>query len=253
MFRKYFILFLLAHVLGDFYLQTDKVAEKKDKSISWVLFHSLCYCGVVVLFCLPIMSWEILLGVTFAGISHGIIDVTKYFYLSFKKKKKEMTKVLERNVFFADQLLHSIILIGISYWLTRNNVTMMVSERLLNFFNIIGVTEHQFIYWTLALLLVHKPANLIITKLLMIYKPETTKEDRKREKNAGRFIGTVERIIMLIFLYINQYSAIGLVLTAKSIARYDRITKEKDFAEYYLLGTLLSTLLVIIVSLIISS
>ena len=53
---------------------------------------------------------------------------------------------------------------------------------------------------------------------------------------------------MLIFIYINQYSAIGLVLTAKSIARYERITKEEHFAEYYLLGTLISTLIAIIVS-----
>ena len=39
-----------------------------------------------------------------------------------------------------------------------------------------------------------------------------------------------------------QISAVGLVLTAKSIARYDRISKDQEFAEYYLLGTLLSTI-----------
>lgn len=43
----------------------------------------------------------------------------------------------------------------------------------------------------------------------------------------------------------NQYSATGLVLTAKSIARYNKIANEKDFAEYYLLGTLISLGIVI--------
>ena len=43
-----------------------------------------------------------------------------------------------------------------------------------------------------------------------------------------------------------QFSAIGLVLTAKSVARYNKIAEDKDFAEYYLLGTLLSTVLVIV-------
>lgn len=38
-------------------------------------------------------------------------------------------------------------------------------------------------------------------------------------------------------MYYRYISAIGLVLTAKSIARYGRISKEKNFAEYYLLGT----------------
>jgi hypothetical protein len=44
----------------------------------------------------------------------------------------------------------------------------------------------------------------------------------------------------------NQYAAMGLVLTAKSIARYDKITKDEKFAEYYLLGTLLSTASVVV-------
>lgn len=56
---------------------------------------------------------------------------------------------------------------------------------------------------------------------------------------------------MLIFLAMNQYTAIGFVLTAKSIARYDKITKDEKFAEYYLLGTLISTLCVVICRLLI--
>ena len=49
----------------------------------------------------------------------------------------------------------------------------------------------------------------------------------------------------------NQYAALGLVLTAKSIARYDKIAKDEKFAEYYLLGTLLSTACVVICKLLI--
>ena len=103
--------------------------------------------------------------------------------------------------------------------------------------------EGVFVSWAFALLLIHKPANDLIQKVLAPYRPEN--KDEYNDKNIGRFIGTVERIIMLIFLSIGQYSAVGLVLTAKSIARYDKISKEKDFAEYYLLGTLMSTLIVI--------
>lgn len=49
----------------------------------------------------------------------------------------------------------------------------------------------------------------------------------------------------MIFIAMNQYAALGLVLTAKSIARYDKIAKDEKFAEYYLLGTLLSTACVV--------
>ncbi|MCP1101802.1 hypothetical protein M2454_001335 [Aequitasia blattaphilus] len=54
---------------------------------------------------------------------------------------------------------------------------------------------------------------------------------------------------MVILISAGQYAAIGLVLTAKSIAWYDKITKDPEFSEYYLLGTLLSTLAAIVVSL----
>ncbi len=100
----------------------------------------------------------------------------------------------------------------------------------------------------LAFLLIHKPTNIIIQKILVIYKPVQKEEAIKKDNNAGRFIGTIERIIMLLLISIGQYAAIGLVLTAKSIARYDRIAKEKDFAEYYLLGTLMSTVIVILIA-----
>lgn len=274
MFREYFVLFLLAHVLGDFYMQTGKMAEKKEKSMKWLLIHGLCYWGVMLLITLPIMSWKIVLGATIAAILHCFIDIVKYIYISYKIKRKSITQIIHRNIFFIDQLLHSISIIGIAYWFVRNNVVLNQVDILEDFFNVLEISKVKAMSSLLSVLIIHKPANIAISKLLMIYKPQNKDEDEKHDinagrinilqiykpqnkvedmkhgYNAGRFIGTLERLIMLIFLSIGQYSAIGLVLTAKSIARYDRISKDKDFAEYYLLGTLLSTVIVLVVSLI---
>lgn len=247
MFKECFILFLLAHILGDFYLQTKGMAEKKEKSIKWVLLHCLCYWGIMLLVGLPIISFEIVLTMTVASIVHFVIDTAKYSYLSVMTKKKKKTQVIERNVFFVDQILHILSLTVITYWIVIKDVVLREFNIIKEFFNTVDISEVMTISWILALLAIHKPANIAIQKLLMLYKPEN-KEDIKKDNNAGRFIGTIERVIMLIFLSIGQYSAIGLVLTAKSIARYDRISKEKDFAEYYLLGTLISTVIVIVVS-----
>lgn len=68
----------------------------------------------------------------------------------------------------------------------------------------------------------------------------------KPDNRAGRRIGTVERLVMLFLLSKDQFAALGFVLTAKSIARYDKITKDEKFAEYYLMGTLMSALCVIV-------
>ena len=248
MFKEYMVLLLLAHVLGDYYIQTEKMAKTKEKSMKWVLLHSLSYWVVMLLVTLPTMSWIVVIGVTIAATLHCFIDLVKFIYISYKNKSNMMTLIMERNIFFIDQLLHSVILIGIAYWFVCGKVQMNTADIVKNFFYVVNISEIQMLIWLLAVLIVHKPANIAISKLLMIYKPESREVGENNESKAGRFIGTVERIIMLILLYIGQYSAIGLVLTAKSIARYDRISKERDFAEYYLLGTLISTVIAIVVS-----
>ena len=133
---------------------------------------------------------------------------------------------MEKIYIFADQGLHIILIIGVTYWLAKNNVPIRAGKTIAEFFDLLGLSGPRTLSWFLALLVVGKPANIGIQKLLAMYKPLDTNKGQETLK-AGRFIGTVERIIMLIFLSIGQYSVLGLVLTAKSIARYDKISKEK--------------------------
>lgn len=245
MFKEFLLILLLGHVLGDFYIQTDKMAQKKERDIKWVLIHCLCYLVTMILITIPIFSWEIALGMAIATSLHLLIDLIKLAYVSLKYKKSKMSAMTERNIYFVDQLLHGICLLSVAYWMAARNILINELGLFKNLFDIVGISETMLISWVVTLLVIHKPANISIQKLLMIYKPDNKNPNKRKDKNAGRFIGTVERIIMVIFLSIGQYSAIGLVLTAKSIARYDRIAKEEDFAEYYLLGTLISTLIVI--------
>lgn len=65
-------------------------------------------------------------------------------------------------------------------------------------------------------------------------------------QGAGALIGFLERALVLTFVLLNQYTAIGLVLTAKSIARYKEL-EDRGFAEYYIIGTLGSMLFAILV------
>jgi len=248
MFKEYFVTLLFAHILGDFYVQTSKMAEKKEESIKWVLVHCLYYWVTILALSIPVLSWRaVWIGIIMATF-HTLIDVWKYWYVSKLKKKNRMTLMKDRNIFFIDQSLHLICLVIISYWIVIYNNSISIYSIFINFFNTIGISKMGFVYWGAALFIIHKPANIAISKLLAKYKPQSSEAEKKKDKNAGRFIGTIERIIIIILISIGQYAAIGLVLTAKSIARYDKISNEPDFAEYYLLGTLLSTLIVIIIS-----
>jgi hypothetical protein len=65
-------------------------------------------------------------------------------------------------------------------------------------------------------------------------------------EGAGAVIGFLERALTLTFVLAGQYTALGLVLTAKSIARHEEL-KDRHFAEYYLIGTLSSVLFAVLV------
>ena len=58
-------------------------------------------------------------------------------------------------------------------------------------------------------------------------------------EEAGKLIGIFERAIVVILVFEGAYSALGLIIAAKSIARFNRL-KERETAEYYLVGTLAS-------------
>jgi len=60
-------------------------------------------------------------------------------------------------------------------------------------------------------------------------------------EGAGAMIGILERVFTLTLVLVGQYMALGLILTAKSIARFEEL-KDRKFAEYYLIGTLSSML-----------
>lgn len=239
MFKEYLLLLFLGHILGDFYTQTSKIAEKKNKQFKWVLIHSLIYFFTVFVVSIPVISGGVLILDIVAAFLHAFIDILKYLFM--KKRKKEASAV-----FVTDQCLHLICLVVMSYIWTGSFGRLVEIPVVLDFFTTSGISEKLVVSWIIGLLTIHKPANILIQNLIAGYKPRVKGIEIKADNNVGRLIGTVERIIMFILIYMNQYSAIGLVLTAKSIARYDRIAKDEKFAEYYLLGTLISAGIVIV-------
>lgn len=65
------------------------------------------------------------------------------------------------------------------------------------------------------------------------------------EVTRGRAIGVLERAVTLTLVLQGQYGALGLVVAAKSLARFKAL-ENRDFAEYFLIGTLASLLLALL-------
>ena len=65
------------------------------------------------------------------------------------------------------------------------------------------------------------------------------------DKNIGEIIGVLERIVIVTLCALGLWTSVVLVFTAKSIARFKQL-EEKDFAQKYLIGTLLSMCITLI-------
>ena len=60
------------------------------------------------------------------------------------------------------------------------------------------------------------------------------------EYNRGRVIGMLERVLIYAFVLSGQFGAIGFTLAAKGFTRFKEL-ENRGFAEYVLIGTLLSS------------
>lgn len=93
-----------------------------------------------------------------------------------------------------------------------------------------------------GLLLALKPANILILLILETCKVNInpTKNDEHGNFHSGELIGWLERGLILVFVIMSQYEAIGFLIAAKSILRFSEASKGDEKSEYVLTGTLLS-------------
>lgn len=61
------------------------------------------------------------------------------------------------------------------------------------------------------------------------------------EMNRGRLIGNLERLILAIVVAAGSYAALGFLVAAKGLVRFDEL-RDREFAEYFLVGSLASVL-----------
>lgn len=60
--------------------------------------------------------------------------------------------------------------------------------------------------------------------------------------NAGKWIGYLERILILTFIFTDSIEGVGFLLAAKSVFRFGELNRAKDIktTEYVLIGTFTS-------------
>lgn len=115
------------------------------------------------------------------------------------------------------------------------------------FLDLLGGPRFQLVLF--GLLLSANEANLLIRAMFdwLDLKPRAASAGGPGvldvgEFNRGRIIGILERVLLYSFVLQAQYGAIGFILAAKAFTRFKALD-DRPFAEYVLIGTLLSACL----------
>jgi len=213
---------VVAHILTDYTFQTDKGAEDKNRKgfkSNYLKWHIL-----IMLLTSWILSIQPLFvfGALVIALLHWVID-------GFKPRLNR-NKRMGRHAFFIDQALHLSVLTAVVFvW-----DAYFPSEPLFD------IPSTWYILIFLAFLFCGKPANIVIKETLIASKIEFEGVKKDDLPNAGRLIGVIERWLVLTFILIGQFSAVGFLIAAKSILRYRDGEKIFSKTEYVLIGTLLS-------------
>lgn len=240
MIKTLLTLFFIGHVIGDFYFQSSKLAKRKDEFFVELLRHSSIYFVSMILVITPVFSINLFKWVVLISVLHFLVDLIK----ALIKKQIVMDEKTDVKIYVVDQIIHVFVIVSAVIIIGAINNPLNYIAALQVFEDNFQINMSIVFSWILAVLIIIQPVSITIKKVLYCYKT-TAMDEESGHPNAGSLIGILERSIILLMLSVNQYAAIGFVLTAKSIARYNKIADDPKFSEYYLLGTLLSTMLVI--------
>ena len=211
---------LLAHILGDFLLQTKKgVRDKMDKGIRSIYLYLHIFIHALLLAVIFQFNFEYWVGFVIIITSHYLIDIFKI---------KLTGKFNPRFLFFGDQLAHILVIILISIGYGNFAINSLVIFDIKNLLMIA------------ALVTVTSVSNIFIGTFISQWRPHDNEANSLPD--AGKYIGMLERLFVFVFILANVWQAVGFLIAAKSVFRFGDLSKSQDrkLTEYILIGTLLS-------------
>ncbi len=219
----------LAHLLTDFLLQPKSWVEHRMQyrlASPYLYIHTLITAFVAWMF----IGWSYWPTAIVVFLTHTLIDGWK----SYQKR--------EVRIFLVDQLMHILVILG-CWWFTFYDV------------NTLKLTWQQFardpsfLIHITAFTFVTFPCSILIGQLTTTWRSKLDKAEDLA--NAGRWIGIIERCVILVFVLLHQYEAIGLLIAAKSVIRFTDNERSQQKTEYLLIGTMISFSLAILTGLIV--
>lgn len=223
-----FLKLLLAHIVGDFVLQTKTLVLKRGENVLYLLLHTLIHVLLLCIVFFPAITdaWFAILSI---GVAHLAIDSLKIWV-------EKIWPTKPTTLFLADQLLHILVILTVVLG------TYSFPETLLA-----NLSVAKLLLYLIAFLLLAVVSPIFLRVFFTKWNQEQAVQSKRSETlfDAGLLIGIMERLMIVFFILAGFLEGIGFLLAAKSIFRFGDLTNAKDtkFTEYVLVGTLASFLI----------
>jgi hypothetical protein len=242
-------LLISGHVMADFLVQTKRVAARKGRHFGVLLLHGLLTIVTHAVLLLPFWSPVLIAPLIALGAYHLLLDLIK------GRLDDPAAPSGRLRPFAVDQALHGIGLLAVWVWLLdldahRHTLALVPAQAI-----------PALAAWSVVLaglVFNGKGGTAVVRGLLAQYPTllprreagDATSASAPDEYEMGRTIGILERTVVYVLVLIGQWGTLGLVIAAKSIARFSEL-KNQRFADYYLLGTLASILTALLTGLVV--
>ena len=202
MYIIWLIKLILAHLLTDFVFQPGRWIESRNRKhfqSAYLYLHGLI-TAVVALLLIGFHYWWVALIIL---ATHILIDGWKSY------------RPIQTKYFLIDQCLHLIVILVCWYFIFLNKEDLIAAWDIINTpKTLVGITAYVFVSF---------PAGILIGQLTKKWREQIA--DAPALGNAGKWIGIIERIVILTLVFNHQYEAIGLLIAAKSLLRFSEANR----------------------------
>ena len=219
---------LLSHLLTDFLLQ--KTQWVKNRNQYHFASRSLyLHTFITAAFAWLLIGWQYWLIALIIFVTHTIIDGLKSYAPD------------EPKYFLIDQALHLGVIVACWWFIFYDWSDLKLNwEKISEDTNLwIMITGYFFVAW---------PSGFLVGQLTKKWRANLPNAEGL--ENAGRWIGILERLMILTLVLFNEYESVGLLIAAKGIIRFNENNRTEQKTEYLVIGTLISIAIAVVTGLI---
>jgi hypothetical protein len=191
------IAMLLAHLVGDYILQWDALAQRKSREIKGVVQHGSIVTAVTVMFALPFDAawwpWALGIGAIHTAIDAGWLWVNRRYQI--KSGRYPIVRLM------LDQALH---LSVIAFALIASGLITSPLHDLLA-----TAITHRWLSVALAYAFITLPAWILIE--FTFYALINGSGPDFAQANKNKYPGSLERGLMMTFVLLGQFALVPLV------------------------------------------